>query len=52
MTLMNKFTHITKLKLYFEAELRGTNPEEIRSFLISQLLFWKSESVVEFPNGK
>ena len=31
MTLMNKFTHITKLILNFEAELRGTNPGEIRS---------------------
>ena len=30
MTLMNKFTHITKLKFNFEAELRGTNPGEIR----------------------
>ena len=30
MTLMNKFTHITKLKFNFEAELRGTNPAEIR----------------------
>jgi len=31
MTLMNKFTHITKLKFNFEAELRGTNPGEIRN---------------------
>ena len=31
MTLMNKFTHITKLKFNFEAELRGTNPGEIRT---------------------
>ncbi len=30
MTLMNKFTHITKVKYNFEAELRGTNPGEIR----------------------
>ncbi len=32
MTLMNKFTHITKVKYNFEAELRGTNPGEIRLF--------------------
>jgi len=30
---MNKFTHITKLKFNFEAELRGTNPGEIRIYL-------------------
>ena len=38
MTFMNKFTHITKLKLNLEAELRGTNPGEIRihqSFFLS-----------------
>ncbi len=32
MTLMNKFTHITKVKYNFEAELRGTNPGEIRKY--------------------
>src|SRR4030042_4880269 len=33
MTLMDKFTHITKLIIYTEAELRGTNPIEIRNSL-------------------
>lgn len=32
MTLMNKLAHITKLKFNFEAELRGTNPGEIRDY--------------------